>query len=209
LVLDTHGRVYSHKHPEGWWLPGGASNVGGRCLNEIFGKDNLAEYDKFAPGYLPSGDIVYPLTVVGERFPFIKHDARGFYVGDQSNIQKKYAAFMEGVGYTERFSYAMLRDLGCETSDVILTAGGASKSPVWTQIRANILQKQLRVSETTEAAAGSAILAASGALGCGISEAVRSMVRSIAIFDPDKKLKERYDEFYERFVEECKTRFQL
>jgi xylulokinase len=209
LVLDPFGRVYSHKHPDGWWLPGGASNVGGRCLNEMFGKDNLKEYDKSALNFLPSGDITYPLTITGERFPFIKHDAQGFYMGDQGNTRKKYAAVMEGVGYTERFSYDMLQNIGCEVGNIILTAGGASKSPVWTQIRANILQKQLCVSECTEAAAGSAMLAVSGVLGCKISEAVRSMVRFTAVVDPDKNLKDRYDELYWRFVEECKKRFQL
>jgi xylulokinase len=209
LVLDPLGRVYSHKHPEGWWLPGGASNVGGRCLDEMFGKGNLKEYDKGVSNFLPSGDITYPLTITGERFPFIKQDAQGFYIGDQNNIRKKYAAVMEGVGYTERFSYDMLRDIGCEVGDIILTAGGASKSSIWTQIRANILQKQLRISGCTEAAAGSAILAVSGVLGCKISEAVRSMVRFTATFDPDEKLKNRYDELYGRFVEECKRRFQL
>jgi xylulokinase len=190
-------------------MPGGASNVGGRCLNEMFGKENLKEYDRTAPEYLPTGDIAYPLTGTGERFPFIKPDAQGFYVGDSSNIRKQYAAVMESVAYAERLSYDMLRGLGCDIGDVVLTSGGATKSPVWIQIRANILQKQLCVPESTEAAAGSAMIAFSGISGGTLSDAVRSMVRFTAKIDPEIQFKAPYDDIYARFLEECRSRFQI
>ncbi len=32
LVTDPAGALYSHRHPDGWWLPGGASNTGGEAL---------------------------------------------------------------------------------------------------------------------------------------------------------------------------------
>lgn len=32
LITDPAGAVYSHRHPDGWWLPGGASNTGGEAL---------------------------------------------------------------------------------------------------------------------------------------------------------------------------------
>lgn len=31
FIRDSQGRVYTHKHPEGYYMPGGASNAGGRC----------------------------------------------------------------------------------------------------------------------------------------------------------------------------------
>jgi xylulokinase len=209
LVPDSQGRIYSHKHPQGWWMPGGASNVGGSCLNEMFGKENLKEYDRTVWDYLPTGDIAYPLTGTGERFPFIKPGVQGFYIGDPSNIRKKYAAIMESVAYTERLSYDTLCGLGCDIGDVVLTSGGATKAPVWVQIRANILQKQLCVPESANAAMGSAIIALSGISGSNLSDAVRSMVRFTAKIDPEIQLKELYDEIYARFREECKKRFQI
>ena len=34
---DPEARVYCHKHPDGIWLPGGASNAGGEILRVRFG----------------------------------------------------------------------------------------------------------------------------------------------------------------------------
>ena len=36
LVKDPQGRIYCHAHPQGNWLPGGASNVGAECLAKLF-----------------------------------------------------------------------------------------------------------------------------------------------------------------------------
>ena len=39
LLRDAGGSSYSHKLPSGDWMFGGASNIGGRCLNDFFGKE--------------------------------------------------------------------------------------------------------------------------------------------------------------------------
>ena len=205
LVLDPEGRIYSHRHPQGWWLPGGASNVGGICLNKYFGKDKFQEYDKEVMRLVPTGGIFYPLTVKGERFPFVSADAQGFYLGD-SNEVKKYAAAMEGVGYTERLSYELLQDLGCEVGDSVLTSGGACKSIEWLQIRADIMQKTLMVPDTTDAALGSAMLALSGFKGMKLNDAVSEIVSISKIVEPDAKNKARYDDLYGQFKDELKKR---
>ncbi len=35
LVRDPQGRIYSHRHPEGWWMPGGASNTGAEWVSSV------------------------------------------------------------------------------------------------------------------------------------------------------------------------------
>ncbi len=209
LVLDEAGRIYSHKHPQGWWLPGGASNVGGLCLNEMFGKQNFDEYNKTVASYTPTGDIAYPLTIDGERFPFVNPAARGFYAGDTTDEKKRYAAVMEGVGYTERLSYELLQKLGCEVGGYILTSGGACKSAEWLQIRADILQRALRVPASTDAAMGSAMMAAAGAQSIPLSEAVSAMVKIDKEVLPDTSKKARYEELYARFKQELSERGYL
>jgi sugar (pentulose or hexulose) kinase len=44
-VLDPLGRLYSHRHPAGYWMPGGASNTGADWVTNEFGDDlvNLNE----------------------------------------------------------------------------------------------------------------------------------------------------------------------
>ncbi|MBL8147167.1 MAG: FGGY-family carbohydrate kinase, partial [Anaerolineae bacterium] len=39
LIVDPQGRYYSHRHPDGAWLPGGASKVGGEALQKWFGSE--------------------------------------------------------------------------------------------------------------------------------------------------------------------------
>ncbi|MBW3591710.1 MAG: carbohydrate kinase, partial [Actinobacteria bacterium] len=48
LIKDPSGVVYSHRHPDGWWLPGGASSVGGRALVHGFGEADLPRLDDLA-----------------------------------------------------------------------------------------------------------------------------------------------------------------
>ena len=79
LVVDPSGAVYSHRHPEGWWLPGGASSTGGRALVDGFPGRDPAELDNLAAGHGPATCVTYPLVGRGERFPFVAPDGEGFH----------------------------------------------------------------------------------------------------------------------------------
>jgi sugar (pentulose or hexulose) kinase len=53
LVRDPLGRLYCHRHPSGYWLPGAASNVGGEALHPWLAA-HLVEFDLrqgFRKGY--------------------------------------------------------------------------------------------------------------------------------------------------------------
>ena len=36
-IVDEEGRIYSHRHPAGYWMPGGASNTGADWVTNEFG----------------------------------------------------------------------------------------------------------------------------------------------------------------------------
>jgi sugar (pentulose or hexulose) kinase len=72
LLADPTGAVYSHRHPDGWWLPGGASSTGGRCLGQLFAGRDLRHLDDQAAAHGPARILLYPLPVRGERFPFVE-----------------------------------------------------------------------------------------------------------------------------------------
>ncbi|HEY0768869.1 MAG TPA: FGGY-family carbohydrate kinase, partial [Sphingobacteriaceae bacterium] len=59
-VLDPLGRLYSHRHPEGYWMPGGASNTGADWVTNEFA-DDLVNMNKQAEKLIPTGHIAYPL----------------------------------------------------------------------------------------------------------------------------------------------------
>lgn len=202
LIPDPQGRIYSHKHPQGWWMPGGASNVGGRCLNEWFGSENFDRLNSRACQAAPSGKLVYPLLSPGERFPFVDPAFPGFCPPDFSSQEQRYAAVLEGVGYAERMCYDLLADLGCSVSQSIYTAGGACKSPAWLQIRANILNKSLKIPQAADAAVGSAMLSASVLHFGSLTAAVSQMGRIKTIVEPEPQKAKIYDELYQQFVQE-------
>ncbi len=206
LIRDPAGRVYCHRHPDGHWLPGGASNTGGESISRIFDAGRLEELNARALDRTPTDLIVYPLVRPGERFPFSKPEAQGFVLGEASDDVTLYAAYLEGVGYVERLAYDVLGDLGAEIGDEIHVAGGATSSAVWLQLRADILGKVLPVPEMSGGAMGAAIVAAGGVIYHGIVPAARAMVRIAKQVEPRPKLKTPYDERYARFCAACRER---
>lgn len=210
LITEPNGVIYSHKHPQGWWMPGGASNVGGRCLNEWFGEEKFKKLDQMTIKSEPTGDLVYPLLTPGERFPFVRSDFTGFRVekDGNSNEARSYMATLEGVGYVERMCYDLLSSLGCEISETIYTTGGASKSFAWLQIRANILNRTLKVPVSTDAATGSAMLSASSLHFSNLVEAVASMGSIRAVIEPQQHKVKIYNEIYETFLIEINERLR-
>ena len=202
LVIDPNGSSYSHMLPSGEWMLGGASNLGGKCLNLCADGRSFDELNAASEGLIPTGVRCYPLTGKGERFPFVNPEFEPFYVGDIFG-GKLYPALMEGVGYGERYALERMQWLGAEVGDTIYTTGGACRSELWLRIRASILGRRLKVPKVVDAAMGSALLAASGDLG-SLGQAAAEMIQYEKIVGPDRVLQEKYEDIYRRFIADLK-----
>lgn len=200
ILRDPGGCVYCHRHPDGWWLPGGASNTGGECIARRFDPKHLEALGAQALKHSPTDVIVYPLARKGERFPFDNSEAEGFIEGDVSDEFISYAAHLEGVGYVERLAYETLEKLGAVVGDEIYAAGGAAGAAAWLQVRADILQRTMKVPENPGGAMGAAILAAAGTVHGGLVAATRAMVRIVKEVEPRSSMKQSYEERYQRFL---------
>ncbi|MCM8758200.1 MAG: FGGY-family carbohydrate kinase [Candidatus Omnitrophica bacterium] len=205
ILKDPLGRIYNHRHPDGWWLPGGASNTGGECILRRFERSKWEYLEKKAEELAPTDKICWPLVGKGERFPFVNPNAEGFEPQhcDQETL---FTCYLEGVGYIEKLAYQTVEKLGAKTKDSIRIAGGATKSTIWNRIRASILGKTLLLPENTQAAAGAAILAASRTYFENLNQACENMVRIIKCYEPEKKWIPFYEEGYNKFVQELKNR---
>ncbi len=208
IVKDPTGTVYSHRHPEGFWMPGGASNIGGECLQKRFAGADLRSLDKAIAGRQPRSLIVYPLERSEARFPDFARGG-GFIEGTPADETDLYQAFLEGVGYVERYAFEMLGRLGARAGRRIYVAGGAARSVEWMRIRASIQGRDLVKPLHAGAHMGAAVLAASRAHYGALTEAARRMVREQTCIRPEPELALRYDERYHRFLEAMRARGYL
>jgi sugar (pentulose or hexulose) kinase len=200
LLLDPQQRIYSHRHPEGWWMPGGASNTGAEWITVEFPADEPAKMDQLAKQYLPTRLIRYPLVRVGERFPFRHSQATGFWIGEPETEAQAFAAGLEGLALVERLAYETLQEIGASVGERIYVTGGGAKSEVWLRIRASMLQKTLCKPQVSETAMGAALLAARGIWFGSLQEAVQNMVNIEGEITPQTNLIEPYQEKYQAFI---------
>ena len=206
LLLDPAGRIYCHRHPEGWWLPGGASNTGAKCLQDEFGEAQIAERSRRALEVSPTSLTAYPLTGTGERFPFCSSRAEGFLLGEPSCRDELFAAYLEGVACVERLGIELLATLNADPGETVYSAGGGSASREWLQIRADILGRQVARPAEPGAAMGAAIAAASHRAYDSLSEAARQMVRIETVVEPRQETAEHYGDKFYQFRRECACR---
>ncbi|HEY0934261.1 MAG TPA: FGGY family carbohydrate kinase [Trebonia sp.] len=200
LVKDPQGSIYSHRHPAGWWLPGGASNTGGSALAR-WGSGRLAELDQAAAAHGPSTVISWPLRQQGERFPIVRPDAAGFAEGTPAGEADAYRADLEGVAYLERLCYERLAALGAHRHEPVITVGGGARSQVWSAIRATVLGDGIAIAAGASTSVGACLLAAGGTVHPDLATAVKTMVRPPRVVEPDPAVRGAMEDGYGRWLE--------
>jgi sugar (pentulose or hexulose) kinase len=197
-ILDDQGRIYSHRHPAGYWMPGGASNTGADWVTNEFGH-NLAHLSEVAAKLIPTQHLAYPLRQQGERFPMVAPMATGFEP-EGLTVEEKFAANMEGVAYLERYAFELIKALSGEEINAVYTAGGGSNNEVWLKIRSNVLNLPIYKMKHVSGAVGAAILAASNTYFGSLIEAVEKLTCIDKEVHPEAGLAEQYDENYHKFI---------
>lgn len=209
LLIDPQRRIYCHRHPEGWWMPGGASNTGTEWIVREFPGQDLPRLDAQAAERLPTLIVRYPLVRRGERFPFRRSEATGFTLGEPADAIEAFAAGLEGLALLERLAYDTLLDIGASVGDRIHVTGGGSRSDIWLRVRASTLGRALIRPAISETAMGAALLAASGVWFESLSQAAHALVRVDAVIEPDRRLQATYSDKYRTFVAELRQRGYL
>ncbi|GAA2459198.1 FGGY-family carbohydrate kinase [Actinomadura vinacea] len=207
-VRDPAGVMYSHRSPDGTWLPGGASSVGAGVLPGD--RDRLAALDTAAAAFEPSTAVAYPLVSRGERFPFLAPEAVGFVLGEPSGEADRHAALIQGVALVERLALSYVQALGAPVEGPVTFTGGAARSAYWCRLRADVLGRTARIPEHADAALGMAILAAYGTAapdpGSSLADIAESMVRIRATVEPRPGRFDRFAVPYRRLLDELERR---
>ncbi len=204
LIRDPLGVVYSHKAPNGDWLPGGASSTGAGVVSRDFAGRDLDALNQVASTREPAEVLSYPLVSTGERFPFVAPDAHGFVLGEPRHEADLFASVLQGVAFIERLGFDYLDLLGAPVCGEIILTGGATRSRYWCQLRADILGRPVTLPENAEPALGMAVLAASPSRDAAAVAAEMVHVRDT--IDPRRGAPDRFDASYLRLVTELEKR---
>ncbi|MGW7679149.1 FGGY-family carbohydrate kinase [Kribbella sp. NPDC054772] len=198
LITDPTGAVYSHRHPDGGWLPGGASSTGAGVLTELLPGADLDALDGLAH---PIDAVTYPIAKTGERFPFVAPQAERFTLGSTPDDLHTYAAVLQGAAFIERLAFEHLETLGADPVRSVSLTGGATRSGYWNQLRADVLGVPVELPAVPDPAYGMAVLAASG--GTDLTGTAQRMVRVDRVLEPGNR---PLDDLYGEFVAELDRR---
>ena len=225
-MTDPKMRTWCYNLTDDMWVAGGAINNGGMILRWV--RDKICHYTKthlenldvdgydlmtmkaqhIKPG--SEGLIMLP-CFTGERAPYWNSELRGMFFGLSLNHSRSHMirAAMEGICYSMNAVLAALREFG--TIEDIRVSGSFTKSDLWLQILADVLNQELTLPDNSEGAAfGAAVLGfiASGRLS-GISDTAE-LVNARRTFAPDRAhtatYRELYD-IYERLYWKLQTEF--
>lgn len=145
----------------------------------------------------------------GERAPLWDAELRGAFAGlDRRASGPDFAlAVMEGVALSGRMLCEACDAAAGEAPPRLFHAGGGARSDLWAQIKADCLGRPLDRAACLDAGClGAAIMAAVG-IGAypSLADAVSAMTRVERSFEPDPRMKARYDAMVETYARAAKA----
>lgn len=185
-LFEPQGRVHSFCHavPDTWHVMGVMLSAAGSLRwfrdtvapSSDFG-DLVAEAEDVQPG---AEGLTFLPYLTGERTPHADPDARGAFIGLTVRHTRAHLtrAVLEGVAFGLRDGLELMRAAGVPTPQEFRASGGGTKSPLWRQIVADVLDVPVVTAATSEGAAFGAAVLATVAAGwsSSVPEASSAMV---------------------------------
>lgn len=206
-ALGTWGAYRGAPLPGINFAEGGQSSTGSiiRWAKALFGGDSsegldYETLDKEAAAIPPGSQGLVALeTFQGSRTPKTDALARGAVVGLTLSHTRAHLwrAKMEAVCFGTRACIEALGKAG-HACDEIVIAGGATRSPLWLQMHADVTGKPVVLCEHIDAPLlGCAVLASVGAgVHKTVDEAVKNMVRTARRIEPQRETADAYTKVY-------------
>lgn len=149
----------------------------------------------------PTGLLVLP-HFAGAATPYMDTGSKGAIVGltAASTAADIYRACMEGVCYEMMVNMEYLKESGV-TFTMLHATGGGAHSPVWMQMKADMLNLPVTALSTVDAGTVGSAMLTGVAVGCfkDLKDAAAHMVEKKKVYEPDAKMHEKYQKLYERY----------
>lgn len=159
------------------------------------------EASKVAPG--ADGLMMLP-HLQGAMAPEDNPKAKGVFYGITLRHTKAHfaRAIMEAIASIVKRNIEAVEDLNIEVSEIRCLGGGA-KSPVWNQIKADLIGKPVVTMESEEAACLGAAIVAGVGIGMfkSLEDATSKMVKIKERFQPNPENADAYSQHFKKYVD--------
>ncbi len=195
--------TYRHLVP-GLWYPGTATKqcaASNRWYRDTFGAHEMALEAAGGPdAYVQMsaaaaeapvgcGGLFFHPYLQGEITPYMDNDLRGSFTGMRSYHTKAHfnRAVLEGVAYSLKECYNVIQSLGMQMNSASIIGGGG-KSPLWSQIVADMLGIELKKMACDDSSFGSAMLGGivAGAFD-GFEDCIARCTKPVSIIHPNEE----------------------
>jgi len=133
--------------------------------------------------------------------PYFDARAKGAILGLQLTTTKGEItrALLEGVALEMKLNLELMEKSGMNINRFIATGGG-TKHPAWTQLKADVLNKEIMVREITEAGCyGASLLARSATEQIPVVDLIRKSTHDTTLFLPDPRKSESYEIIFKTY----------
>jgi len=226
-VSDEKGRLFSYALTENHWVVGGPVNNGGIALQwgidtfyseekKEMGEEKIFQYvmNEIDQTSIGSEQLIFHPYLTGERAPIWNEKAKGSFFG--LGLQHKKNHLMRSILEGITMNLGLVKEALSEyigTPDKILATGGFTKSEVWVQLVANVLNCEVHLPQITESTCFGAVLLGLYAKGDlnDLNEAT-SFVDEAKVYYPAEHNAEKYRELlsvFETLGEQFRSSYKL
>lgn len=205
-LIEPEGRLHAFCHavPNMWHFMGVMLSAAGSLQ---WYRDTLAPDISFdnllkEAGSVSAGSegLQFLPYLSGERTPHPDPLARGAFVGLTLRHSRAHMtrAVLEGVAFGLKDSFTLIQNAGLGAVTQVRASGGGTKSALWRQIFASVLEAELVTVNTTEGAAYGAALLAGVGVGAwaNVQSACKEVIKTTETTQPDQQDSEPYHKAY-------------
>lgn len=214
-VIDEDGTsTWCYLIDERKYVLGGAINNGGIVLMWLKDVMRFDSYDEIVKEAMNSpigaNNLVFLPYLNGERAPNWRERYRGVIVGLTSSHKRSDIArsALEGICFRIKDIYEAVKRVGKVDPKRIIATGGFTSSPEWVQLLADVLGKEICVTNEENLSAFGAYVMALKALGEDVEGFLNEHLKVVRVYHPrleNTKIYEniyfKYKYLYERLVD--------
>lgn len=200
--------IHCFNHADGKWHLMGCILSAASCnkwwMDEILKTTEYSrEQEEISRDHLGRNDVYFLPYLMGERSPHNDAKVRSCLIGMSMDTKREdiTQAVLEGVAFAFRDCLEIAKEQGVEVKESMV-CGGGSKSPLWLEILANVLNIPLNIPMTEQGPGYGGALLAMKAAGDDreISQIADDFVKIRSTVYPDEKLSQLYEDRYQHYA---------